>query len=493
VSCAEPGAPPAEELPAGRAAEPGLPARRRLISPRRAVAFAYVSGIFMTAMDMHIVNVTVPTLGRTFGAPLAEVQWTVVAYALSLAVVIPASGWAGDRIGPKRALLIALGLFTLASALCGAAQSLGELIGARILQGVGGGMLTPVATALLFRTYPPRQRARVIRTLIVPILVAPASAPLLGGFLTQSLSWRWVFLVNIPVGLATLLLCALYLEDAREHVAGRLDVTGMVLGATGLSALIYAISEGPDRGWASGEIVASGIGGLAVFAIFVRFELRHPDPLLRLHLLGDRLFRSTQVVFALTSGAFLGVLYLTPIFLQEVHHQSPLGSGSTTFVEALGVAAASQPVGRLYMRLGPRVMMGFGALGVTVLLIAFSFVDGHTNLWTIRLLLFLMGAINGAVFLSVQNSMFATISAEDTGHASAIYTAQRQASIATGIAILTTIVASERHSQLAGFQHAYLGAAALMLLGAIGTGLLVHTEDARATMRPRDALGARVA
>jgi EmrB/QacA subfamily drug resistance transporter len=457
-------------------------ARRPLLSPRRAVAVAYVSAIFMTALDMHIVNVALPTLGHAFSASIASVQWTVVSYLLALAVVIPGSGWLGDRIGTKRAFLIALATFTGASALCGLAQSLPELIAARVLQGVGGGMLTPVGTALLYRTYPPEERARVTRTLIMPILVAPATAPLIGGLLTQALSWRWVFFVNLPFGVATLFLCARYLVDNREHAVGRLDVTGMVLAAVGLSGIVYAISEGPDRGWSSANILVSAAVGVVVMVVFVRFELRHPDPLLRLELFRDRIFRSTQVVFALTSGAFLGCLYLTPIFLQEVHGQSPFGSGATTFVEAVGVMAAAQPVGRLYVRLGPRVMMTAGAIGVAALLAAFFFVDADTSLWTIRGLLFFMGGINAAVFMSVQSAMFATISSRDTGHASAIYTAQRQASIAAGIAILSTIVASRGAAQLAGFHDAYLGAAVLAALGAILAVSLVRTADARATM-----------
>lgn len=436
----------------------------------------------MTALDMHIVNVALPTLGRAFSVSIASVQWTVVSYLLALAVVIPASGWLGDRIGTKRAFLFALGLFTVASALCGLAKSLPELVAARVLQGVGGGILTPVGTALLFRTYPPEERARVTRTLIVPILVAPATAPLIGGILTQSLSWRWVFFVNVPVGVATLLLCARYLVDAREHTVGRLDVVGMILVAVGLSATLYAIGEGPERGWTSVNILVAAIVGVVGLVAFVRFELRHPDPLLRLSLLRDRLFRSTQVVFALTSGAFLGCLYLTPIFLQEVHGQSPLGSGATTFVEAVGVMLASQPVGRLYVRLGPRVMMTVGGIGVSVLLATFFFVDGGTSLWTIRGLLFAMGGINTAVFLSVQSSMFSTISVRDTAHASAIYTAQRQASIAAGIAILSTIVASRGGETLAGFHDAYIAAAVLAGLGALAALTLVCTDDARATM-----------
>src|ERR1700743_2412897 len=152
----------------------------------------------MTAIDMQIVNVALPTLSRDFDAPLSDVQWTVLSYLLTLAVVIPASGWIGDKIGTKRTFLFALALFTVASVLCGAAQSLPQLIVARALQGVGGGLLTPTGTAMLYRAYGPERRARVARTLILPILLGPASAPIIGGVLTQSLSWRWGFFLNLP-------------------------------------------------------------------------------------------------------------------------------------------------------------------------------------------------------------------------------------------------------------------------------------------------------
>jgi EmrB/QacA subfamily drug resistance transporter len=436
----------------------------------------------MTAMDMHIVNVALPTLGRDFAAPLSDVQWTVIAYLLTLAVVIPASGWIGDRVGTKRTFLFALATFTAASALCGAAQSLGELVAARALQGVGGGMLTPTGMAMLYRAYGPSQRARVARTLIIPILVAPGTAPVLGGALTQAFSWRWVFLVNIPVGLVTVVFSYLCLPEDRPAPGGRLDVRGLLVSGVGLSALLYAVSEGSVLGWFSAPILVSGAGGVALLGLFARSSLRQSDPLLRLGLLRDRLFRATNIVFALSTGPFLGSLYLTPIFLQEVMHQSPIASGTTTFVEAIGVGVAAQTVGRLYPRVGPRVMAGFGAAGLSLFLALFLLVDSHTNLWLVRGLMFFGGVSNGLAFMSVQTSMFTTISRHDTGHASAIYNTQRQSTIALNIAVLTTIVAGVGGGALAAFHAAYLAAAIIAALGTICAWTLIRTNDARATM-----------
>jgi EmrB/QacA subfamily drug resistance transporter len=451
-------------------------------SPQRAVSIAYVTALFMTAVDMQIVNVALPTLGRDFNAPLNDVQWTVIAYLLTLAVVIPASGWIGDRIGTKRTFLFALALFTLASALCGAADNLPELIAARALQGVGGGMLTPTGTAMLYRAYGPEQRAKVARTIILPILIGPAAAPILGGVLTQTLSWRWVFLLNVPIGIVMLVYGYLFVPEHQPSPSGRLDVTGMLLSGIGLSALLYAISEGSVVGWAAPEILATGIGGVALLSAFARDSLRKRDPILRVRLLREPLLRSTNVVFVLTTGVFLASLYLTPIFLQEVLHQSPIGSGATTFVEAIGVGVAAQTLGRLYPFLGPRVMAGFGAAALSAYMALFLLVEPGTNLWLVRGLMFFGGVGNCAVFLSLQTSMFTHVSSEDTGHASAIYNTVRQSSIALDIAVLTTIVAGAGGTTLAAFHAAYLTGAILAAVGCVLAWALINTDAARSTM-----------
>jgi EmrB/QacA subfamily drug resistance transporter len=334
-------------------------------SPAKAIAAAYVSAIFMTGVDMQIVNVALPTLSSDFSAPLSDVQWTVISYLLALAVVIPASGWIGDRVGTKRTFLFALALFTFASALCGAAQNLPELIAARALQGVGGGLLTTTGTAMLYRAYPPERRAKMMRTLILPVLIGPGLAPIIGGVLTQWLSWRWVFFINVPVGIFMVLFAYLFVAEHRPSPSGRLDLQGLFLSGVGLSALLYAISEGSVIAWTSPEILVTGIGGIGLLWLFAHQALRRPDPLLRLRLLRDPLLRSTNIVFALTVSVFLGSLYLTPIFLQQVLGQSPIGSGTTTFLEAVGVAFGSQTFGRLYPRLGPRVVAGVGGICLT--------------------------------------------------------------------------------------------------------------------------------
>jgi EmrB/QacA subfamily drug resistance transporter len=459
------------------------PARPRWApSPQRAIAIAYVTAIFMTGIDMQIVNVALPTLSEAFGVPLTDVQWTVIAYLLTLAIVIPASGWIGDRFGTKRTFVFALALFTLASALCGLAQSLPELIAARALQGVGGGLMTPTGTSMLYRAYAPEQRARVARTLILPILIGPGSAPILGGVLTQTLSWRWVFLINVPFGIVMCAFAYFFVAEHRPSPAGRLDVLGLVLSGLGLSALLYAISEGSVLGWGSPVIIGAGLAGVLLLWLFAREALRRPDPILQLRLLREPLLRSTNIVFALTTSVFLASLYLTPIFLQQVMGQSPIQSGTTTFVEVIGVAVGSQTLGRLYPRIGPRIMCTIGGFGLTLFLLAFLLVDDSTSLWVVRGLMFFGGFGNSGAFLAIQTSMFGNISSADTGHASAIYNTQRQSSIAINTAIVTTIVAGAGGTALEAFHAAYLGAAIMAALGTVLAWTLIDNRLAGSTM-----------
>jgi EmrB/QacA subfamily drug resistance transporter len=452
------------------------------ISLRVAVMVAYISAGFMGAMDVHIVNVALPSLSRTFHSPLASVQWTAISYALSLALIIPASGWIADRRGTKRVFLFALAVFTVSSALCGLAPSLAVLIIFRVIQGFGGGLLAPVGITMLFRTYPPEERARIARLSLLPIVVAPAIAPVLGGLLIEKLSWRWVFYINVPIGVAALIFSAVYLHEHREEVGGRFDIAGFVLSGVGLALALYGVSEGPLSGWTSLRVVASAVIGALALIAFVIVELRQADPMLNLHLLHDRIFRATNVASTFNFAGFFGILFLAPVFLQEVRGQSALSSGLTTFPEAIGVILAAQLISPLYGRVGPRLMMTVSGMAFAVPLLLLALVGPHTNLWYIRTLMFFIGFNNSAVFTSVQAAMYTTISPKDTGHASAISGSQRQVSLAIGLAVLSTVVSSVHGSRFTAFHAAFITAAGFAVMGAILSLILVRDVDAAATM-----------
>lgn len=462
-------------------------------SPRRpsqpvVVAIVYVAAMFVTILDTTIVHVTLPTLADEFGVGIGSIEWVVTGYLLSLAVWIPASGWIGDRIGTKRTLLFAIAVFTVASALCGMSTSLGQLVAFRILQGVGGGMLAPVGLAMLFRAFPPERRAQASKVLIIPTAVAPALGPIVGGALIESASWHWVFLVNVPIGIAVFVFGAVYLHEHREPAAGRFDVPGFLLAGGALALILFAMSEGPKSGWGAPITVATGVAGLAAAVALVLVELRTAQPMLTLPLLRNRLFRSTNAVSVFATAAFMGTLFLLPVMLQQVRDATALESGLTTFPEALGVLAVSQLVGRLYSRVGPRALMVFGMAAMGVLLVAVSRVGLETSEWTIRGLMFALGGSFAFLIIALQASSFATIAPADTGRASALYNTQRQVSQALGVAVVASTLAAflasgadgSSASDLGAYQKAFLVTAVIAFVGSI-VAIRVPDADAHAT------------
>ena len=454
-----------------------------------AVGVVFVLAMFMNIMDVTIVNVALPDIGRELSVGPTQVSAIAIGYLVSLAVVIPASGWIGDRFGSKRVLLTAIVVFTLASALCGFAQNLGELVGFRVLQGVGGGMLTPVGMAMLFRVFPPAERVRASSILVVPTAMAPALGPVLGGLLVTDLSWRWVFFVNLPIGAIAIVFGLLFLQEQRTEHPGPFDVTGFVLSGIGFAGLMYGISEGPQRGWSDPLVMLTIVVGVVLIAALVRNQLRKAEPLLRLRLYGDRLFRSSNVVIFLGTAAFLGVLYVSALFFQDGLGLSALNSGLSTFPEAIGVMIGAQSATRLlYPRFGPRRLMTGGLIGVGVVMSLMSLVDSRADLWWMRGLMFFLGLAMSHVFVPTQAATFARISPEDTGRASTLFNAVRQLGGAAGVAVLTSSLAAvgtatyspTQAPDLRAYHVTFLVAAGLALLGALAA-LTVHDDDADST------------
>lgn len=459
------------------------------------VGIVFVFGIFMDLLDMTITNVALPTLAKDFTASTTTIQWVVTAYLLSLAVFIPVSGWAGDRFGTKRVFMFALFLFTLGSFLSGMAWDIESLIAFRVLQGAGGGMLMPVGTAMLFRAFPPVERAVASAVLSIPIVVAPASGPVLGGYLVEYQSWRWIFLINIPVGIVGLLVAAAFLREEKQENPGRLDVLGFILSASGLAAVMYALAEAGSRGLDDGRVALFGTIGLALLAVFTIVELRMSEPMIDVRLFRDKLFRAANIVQFMGYGGMLGALFLLPLLLQAEMGLGPLESGLTMFPQAIGVFMMAQPAGRLYRHIGPRRMMMAGMTGVMLTTLAFLLVDLETSQWWIRLIMLARGWSFALTLIPIQTATFATIRSEDTGRASAIFNAGRQVAASFGVALLATVLTNRlthydaalgspatRDGALSAFHEAFLVAAGLAVLGIIAA-LLIDDKAAAGTMR----------
>jgi EmrB/QacA subfamily drug resistance transporter len=467
---------------------------RELLSRQKvAVSVVFVSAMFMSIMDIAIVNVALPSIGRDLHVGATSVAAVSIGYLVSLAVVIPASGWLGDKLGGKRVLLTAIVIFTLASALCGFAQTFGQLVAFRVLQGVGGGLLTPVGMAMLFRAFPPSERVRASSILTVPVAFAPAIGPVLGGVLVDTLDWRWVFFVNVPIGVLAFLYGLLFLHDAERSPVGRFDLLGFALSGIGFAAVMYGVSEGPDKGWSSPGILAPIAVGLVLLIVLVQVELRMTDPLLRLRLFADRLFRSATAVIFIAMAAFLGTLYLVALFFQDGMGLSALDSGLSTFPEAIGVMLGAQVASRLlYPRLGPRRMMAGGLFGITAVMLLMTQVNGPADLWQMRVLLFFLGYAMAHNMVPGQAAAFARISPADTGGASTMFNAVRQLGSAVGVAVLTTALTSAgvRHAapgDLFAYHLAFVVAAGLALSAGL-VALTIHDGDAVSTFDPRRQL-----
>jgi EmrB/QacA subfamily drug resistance transporter len=415
---------------------------RGRVSQKVAVSVVFVAAMFMSIMDVTIVNVALPTIGRDFGVASTAVDGISIAFLVSLAVFIPASGWLGDRFGGRRTLLSAIVIFTTASALCGIASNLGELVAFRVLQGIGGGMLAPVGMAMLFRAFPPEERLRAASIVVGPTTLAPALGPVIGGLLVTEASWRWVFFVNVPIGVAALAFGVVFLADQPQDDPGTFDLPGFLLSGLGLGAVMYGVSEGPITSWGNADVLISITVGVVLLVAMVVVELHTSRPIVALRLLGNRLFRSATTATVLVSIAFLGTLFLISLYYQDARGLSALDSGLSTFPEALGVMLGAQLASRvLYPRLGPRRHVLLGLTGTTTAIALMALAGGqHTSLWWMRVLMFALGLAMGQVFVPLNTAAFATISSHDTGRASTMFNASRQLGGAIGVAVLTTAV-----------------------------------------------------
>ena len=455
------------------------------------VAIVYVTALFLDILDTTIVNVAIPALGQEFHSNNAE--WIVLGYTLSLAVWIPTSGWLGDKIGTKKTFMFALVAFTLGSMACAAAQSMEQLIAFRVLQGIGGGMLTPVGVAMLFRAFPPAERAKASTFIMIPTLAAPALGPILGGLLVTHADWRWIFLINLPVGICGIWIGFRHLREHKEPTAGAFDLPGFFLSGLALALIVYALSEGPRGGWTSAPVIATGVIGVVCAVAMVRVELRTERPLLDLRLLKNRIFRQCNVMSLFSTMGFLGLLFVMPLYLQLLRGQDALHSGLTTFPQAFGVMISSQVAGRLYARVGPRRLMGWGLLAASAVIAMFTAVDLHTDLWLIRSMMFLRGLCMGFAFVPMQAASYATIEPKDNGRASSIFSTQRQVGISVGVAVLASILASymplatppiDVDRALTGYRIAFGTAVGLTLIASFAA-FRVRDEEAAPTMRAR--------
>jgi EmrB/QacA subfamily drug resistance transporter len=455
------------------------------------VMAVYIVGLSMTIIDGTAVNVALPTLARQFGVPTTDIEWVALAYLLTLAAVIPAAGWLGDRFGTKRMFLTALTLFVTGSLFCGASQSLAQLIVSRILQGLGAGLITPIGSAMLFRAFPLRERATATVGVLSVAVVAPAIGPILGGVLVDNASWRWIFLINLPIGLAGISLGWLWLREETQAGPGPLDGAGLILSATGVSLLIFALSTGPDFGWLSAPILGAVVIGSASLVTLVIVELRLDQPMLALRLFGNRLFRTINITSSMIYAGFFGWIFVVPLYLQDLRGFSATQSGLAQAPQAAGIFVVSTLIGkRVYKSVGPRRLLVSGAAVTAAVTAGFALFGLDTPLWWIGAASLVRGLAMGMVFVSIQTAVYATISNAETGRATSVFNTQRQFAFAGGVALAATVIATRidavggasapAEDLLGAYRWGFI-AMGLVMLPAVFVSTFIHDSDAAAT------------
>ncbi|WP_104165256.1 MFS transporter [Arthrobacter sp. SX1312] len=329
----------------------------------RWILLATVLGSGIAGIDATVVNIALPTIGMDLGTDFAALQWMVTGYTLTLASFILLGGSLGDRFGRRRIFIVGVVWFAVASLLCGLAPNAGLLIAARALQGVGGALLTPGSLAIIQASFAGEDRARAIGAWSGLGGVATAIGPFLGGWLVESVSWRWIFLINVPIAATVIWIAARHVPETRDTDAtGRLDIAGAVLGALALAGTTYALIEAPTQRVGSPAVLASGALGLTAAVAFLVVEWRSEHPMLPLRIFGNRQFSAANAVTFLIYAVFGGIFFLLVVHLQVVAGFSPLASGTAMLPITALMLVLSPRAGALSSRIGPRMPMAVGPL-----------------------------------------------------------------------------------------------------------------------------------
>jgi EmrB/QacA subfamily drug resistance transporter len=410
---------------------------------RREVVLAICCmSILVVGLDVTILNVALPSIQKDFGASVSGAQWTIDAYTLVIACLLMLSGSMGDRFGRKRIFQLGLFSFTVGSLLCSVAPGLGWLIAFRAVQAIGGSMLNPVAMSIVTNVFTePRERARAIGWWGGVAGVSIAGGPLLGGLLVQTIDWRAVFWVNIPVGIAAILLTQRFVPESKAPHPRRFDPVGQVLMILTLGLLIFGIIEAPNHGWGSSLILGCFAGSLICAALLIYFEARHPEPLIDLRFFRSPPFSGAAIVSICSFVSLGGFLFLNTLYLQDVRNFSPLHAG-VALLPAAGVMMILSPIsGRVVGHRGPRLSLVIGGTCLLAAGLVSAIPAGEPS--DVRLFLgyALLGAGLGWANAAITNTAVAGMPREQAGVAAAVASTTRQLGSALGVAIIGSVIA----------------------------------------------------
>ncbi|MFP5345892.1 MAG: DHA2 family efflux MFS transporter permease subunit [Actinomycetes bacterium] len=422
------------------------------------VAGVVVLGAIMSILDITVVNVALPTFQSVFAdsasQPIAysTVAWTVTAYTLALATVIPLTGWAADRFGTKRLYILATIMFTAGSALCAAATSIETLIAYRVVQGLGGGMLMPLGMTIMTKAAGPQRMGRLMAILGVPMLLGPILGPILGGWLIEHASWHWIFLLNVPIGVASVVYAWVALPADTARPSESLDVVGVVLMSPGLALFLFGISSIPEKGTMSApKVYVSMLVGAVLLAAFVQHTFRPRHPLLDLRLFRNRDLTVATVTMFLFGAAFFGGLLLVPTYFQEVRGESTLDAGLLVAPQGIGAMLTMPLAGALVDRVPVGRIVPFGLLLIIGGMFGLTQVTATTSYTVLIALLFVMGLGMGGTMMPIMTSALRTLTQHEVARGSTLLNILQQVASSVGVAIMSVLLTNNlKQSQLAG-------------------------------------------
>jgi EmrB/QacA subfamily drug resistance transporter len=414
-----------------------------------------IVGMFMSVLDLSIVNVAIPSIRRDLGATVEGIQWISTAYSLTEGVMVPVSAWLGARFGLKRLYIALIILFTAASALCGLANGLSALIGARILQAIPGGVLPVTCLTYLYRIVPPEKRGMAMGMYGLGIVVAPGIGPTLGGYLVEYVDWRIIFFINVPVGVLGALAAAFVLKSVPAEPNKPFDFAGFVCIAGGLFSLLLALEEGDNWGWTSYPVLMLFLAAATLLALFVVVELHVEHPVLDLRVFRHWPFVNSLLLISTLSISLFAVLFYIPLFLQDGQGWSSWETGLTLLPQALVMAVIMPVAGLLYDRIGARWPAVIGVLLVGSGILLLSRINVDITRGELILGMVVMAAGMGLSMMPIMTGGLSTLPSEFTDTGGAFNTLLQRVSSAFGLAMLTTLV-SENNAQFMADRSALL-------------------------------------
>jgi EmrB/QacA subfamily drug resistance transporter len=422
------------------------------------ISAVVIVGSIMSILDTTIVNVALATLGRELHSTISQIQWVVTGYMLSLAAVIPVTGWAARRFGAKQVYLTSLVLFTAGSALCGLATSATELIVFRVIQGIGGGMILPIGQLMMAEAAGPKRMGRVMSIVAVPAMLAPILGPTLGGLIVDNASWRWIFYVNLPIGLLAVIAALRILPTVERRPADRLDLRGLAMMATGLPLLTYGLAEiGVTGSFTATKVVVPILAGLALIGLFIAHALRFPRPLLNIRLYKRPTFSSASFAMFCLGAALFGGMILLPLYWQGIRHESVLDTGLLTAPQGLGMAFVMPLAGRLTDRVGGGPLALIGVIVTTITTIPFGLIGAHTSVTWLSFAMLLRGAGIGFAFMPAMSAAFASLDRSELSDATPQLNVLQRVGGSIGTAVLAVVLQRALTGQhtLGGMASAY--------------------------------------